>query len=72
MKKTLLVLILFSSCKNTNKEDATFLMVRDTGHTEMLLERADSVLERHEKIKEENLKIFDSVINKYSDTDTLK
>ena len=63
MKKTLLVLILFSGCKNTNKEH---MAVRVLDHTEIILERADSVLRHHEKIKEENLKVFDSVINKYS------
>jgi hypothetical protein len=40
------------------------MAVRD--HTEIVLERADSVLQHHEKIKEENLKIFDSVITNYS------
>ena len=66
MKKILLSLIIFTSCNHQREESAII-----KGHTEAVLEKADSVLYEHNKIKEENLKVLEQVIEKYY-ADTLK
>jgi len=63
MKKILLSLIILTiiSCNRQREESAV------SNRTDDLLKKADSVLDQHNKIKEQNLKVLDQVIEKYSD-----
>ena len=65
MKKILLSFIIFTSCNQR---------VEESGHTEELLKRADSVLVEHYNTNEETLKVLEQVIEKYTTdtTDTTK
>ena len=76
MKNILLIVILLISCNNKNEEEMMKIEVVDSSalHTEIVLNRADSVLEQHDRIKEENLKVLNEVIEKYCalNCDTLK
>jgi len=75
MKNILLIVILLISCNNKNEEEMMKIEVEDSSatHTEIVLNRADSVLEQHDRIKEENFKVLNEVIEKYiALKDTLK
>ena len=67
MKKILSSLIILTSISCNNQRESAIIK----GHTEAVLEKADSVLYQHNKIKEENFKVLEQVIEKYS-ADTLK
>jgi len=65
MKNILLIVILLISCNNKNEEDMKIEVVDSSAlHTEIVLNRADSVLEQHDRIKEQNLKVLNEVIEK--------
>lgn len=70
MKNILLIVIfLISSCNNKNEEEMMKIEVDSAAlHTEIVLIKADSVLEQHNRNKEKNLKVLNEVIKKYSDT----
>ena len=56
-------MIIFTSCNQR---------VEESGHTEELLKRADSVLVEHNNTKEETLKVLEQVIEKYTPDTTKK
>lgn len=59
MKKLLLILII-SSCTNKSQQ-----IVIQQDSAQIVLEKADSVLEQHNRVKERNLKVLNEVIEKY-------
>jgi len=69
MKKLLLFLVIITSCNNQREEDEVVF-----DKTNQVLWKADSVLENHNKVKEENLKVLNQIIEKYQviHSDTLK
>lgn len=59
MKKLLLILLI-SSCTNKSQQ-----IVIQQDSAQIVLEKADSVLEQHNRVKERNLKVLNEVIEKY-------
>lgn len=51
---------MLSSCTNKNQQ---IIIQQDSA--QIVLEKADSVLEQHNRVKERNLKVLNEVIEKY-------
>ena len=68
MKKLLLIALLFTGCDNKKELVRKKIEVDSIERAELVIKKADSVLEQHNIVKRRNLEVLYQVIEKYSDT----